>query len=62
MYSGTEKRIHLKKRMEAFSEIFNKEMPIDTKNMTIKAKIFIPFITRGITWPVIVVSSLKKLI
>lgn len=60
-YTGTEKKIYLEKRIDKFLKKYNLDAGIDKNNMNIKAKIFIPFVTRGIIWPVILISNLKKM-
>jgi len=61
-YKGKEKKKHLEKCMNNFREKYDKSVPIDNESMSMKAKIFVPFITKGIVWPVVLSSMLKNLI
>lgn len=61
-YNGIEKKKYLKKRINTFLQKYNRDAFVDKDSMNIKAKIFIPFITKGIVWPVVLSSNLKKII
>lgn len=60
LYCGTEKRNHLKDRIISFEKCFNRNIKVDIKNMSIKAKFFVYFIINGITWPIVLGSNIKK--
>lgn len=59
-YKGKNKQQLIKKRMHEFNDLYDKKTNIDLENMTIKAKIFIPFIKKGITWPIVLLSTIKR--
>lgn len=61
LYKGKEKKQHLSKRMIDFERDYDVKVGIDCESMSVKAKIFIPFLKRGITWPIIFSSNLKKI-
>lgn len=48
-YVGIEKKKYLKKRINIFLQKYDAGAVIDKDSMNIKAKIFIPFVTRGVT-------------
>lgn len=62
LYKGKEKKAHLKKMMASFQENFNNSAAVDKESMSLKAKVFIPFITKGIVWPIVLSSNLKKML
>lgn len=62
LYTGIEKKKHLKSRMDLFQKSFDKSVTVDKESMSMKAKVFVPFITKGIVWPVVLSSKLKKMI
>ncbi len=62
LYSGEEKKKKIQMRMEQYRKIYDESAELDTKNMSTKAKIFIPFIRRGISRPILLCSRLRKCI
>lgn len=51
-----------KKRVEQFKASYDKSAGIDFDSMDIKAKIFAPFLMRGIYWPVTLASKLRHMV
>ena len=62
LFSGFEKKELLKTRIREFINNYDEDVNIDKESMSIKARIFIPFVTKGITWPVVLSSKLKKIL
>lgn len=59
MYNGKKKKEISRKRMDKFRTIYDKTAGIDYKSMSLKAKLFLPFIKQGILWPIFVCSRLR---
>ena len=62
LYKGEEKKKHLRKCMNAFEKNYDKNITTDIESMSVKAKVFVPFIAKGIVWPVVLSSMLKKFV
>lgn len=60
-YRGKELKMKINFRMKEFFDCFDKEYRVDSEHMVVKAKLFIPFLKRGITWPISLMSSLRNL-
>lgn len=62
IYKGSKKIEVVKERLMNFYKVYDKNVGIDRKSMSYKAKIFVPFLKHGIYWPVLLVSRLKRLL
>lgn len=62
LYKKNTKKKLLKNRIEKFKRDYDYSANTDLNSMSVKAKIFVPFIKRGLIWPVVISSNLKKLI
>ena len=62
LYKGKEKREHIKERMKAFENCFDKSNDVDKGSMIMKSKVFIMFVKRRITWPIVLSSNLKRML
>lgn len=60
LYNGNDLKKHASDRMTQFFGLYDNTTSIDTANMSPKAKIFIPFITKGYYLPVIWCSKLRN--
>lgn len=61
LYKGPERRDHAKKRVDQFLEEYDRKEQIDKSSMSLKAKVFVPFLLRGLYHPVILCSKLRSL-
>ncbi len=59
-YTRRERKEKIRQRMLEFKQHFDADKGIDTASMSVKAKIFIPFIKLGITWPIVFTSKLRQ--
>lgn len=59
-HKGAELKSKINERMKQLNESFDTNYKVDTEHMLMKAKVFVPFLTRGITWPSIYASKLRK--
>lgn len=60
-YKGAELKSKINDRMKQFNELFDTNYKVDADHMLAKAQVFIPFLTKGITWPITFVSRLRQL-
>lgn len=62
MYKGSERNRIASNRIFKFNQNYDKNYGIDKKNMSFKARIFIPCIKRGLYSPIFLCSSLKTIL
>ncbi len=61
-YKGAERRAEINKRMKCFKNNFDSQIAIDTKSMSYKVRVFLPFIRRGIVFPVVWASGMRQIV
>lgn len=61
-YSGAERKNKVKRRMNSFNENYDFAAGIDIKNMSYKAKVFLPFVMKKVIFPIIWVSRLRCIV
>jgi len=61
-YEGKERKARAKERVQAFLLSYDKDAGCDTSSMSMKAKVFVPFLKMGVYWPVLWGSKLRGLI
>lgn len=61
-YNGDKRRKELKKCMEQFKVIYDTDGGIDLNSMSNKAKLFTPFVVKGIIFPVVWASKVRQII
>lgn len=61
-YEGKERNARAKERVQRFKSSYDKNAGCDTSSMSMKAKVFVPFLKLGSYWPVLWGSKLKRLI
>lgn len=60
--SGTERKRKIKERFNIYKQRMDPNYKIDYKSLPVKAYIFIPCLSCGITFPVVLASQIKKII
>ncbi|MCI8667625.1 MAG: glycosyltransferase family 2 protein [Dorea sp.] len=60
MYRGAEKKKAVMERMRRFQESYDDFVGMDYRSLCYKAKIFVPFLRLGISWPVLGASRLIR--
>ena len=62
MYTGERKRNEVADRMRFFAESYDNSADMDYESLSYKAKLFAPFLQKGICRPVLIASRVRKLL
>lgn len=61
-YEGKERKAKAKECVQKFQSSYERNAGCDTASMSMKAKVFVPFLRLGVYWPVLWGSKLRRLI
>ncbi len=61
-YTKKDRKEKIKSRLTEFNLHYDKKAGVDTASMSLKAKVFVPFIKLGIVWPILFSSKLKAML
>ncbi len=62
MYCGAERKRRIQERMRVYLDNYDSKYGIDKKSLVRKARVLLPFVKMGITFPIVICSNLRRMV